>query len=122
MNDILKKTINYYCHHERNDFKKSGFFKSIEKLSKNNNLKVKCDIVSGEYNKPDSNNLYLSIEILDRNNKPVEIYDEGSLGYATILVMVDKKDRIKFYSWDDDDFIDSLKWITHQLSKIVTIE
>lgn len=113
MNENIKKTIEYYCQHELDDFKRSDIFKSIEILAKNKKLIVKCSI-GKEYNKPNSNNQYLGIEIL-YNNKPIEIYDEGTLGYATILVMVDKKQRIKFYSWDEDDFIESLKRIKEEL-------
>ena len=116
MNDNIFKTIRYYCQLELNDFKRSHIFKSIKKLSRNKNFVVICDIAKGEYNKPDLNKYYLSVEIRDENNQPIEIYDEGSLGYVTLLVSVDKKNRIKLKSWTDDDFIDTLNWFTDQLS------
>ena len=32
-----------------------------------------------------------------------------------MLIMIDKKERFKFFSWQDDEFIEDLNWIIKQL-------
>lgn len=46
-------------------------------------------------------------------------YDEFvRLNAATRIIAIDKKDKIKFYSWEeDDDFIDSINWVVKELGK-----
>ncbi len=46
-------------------------------------------------------------------------YDEFvRLNAATRIIAIDKKDKIKFYSWEeDDDFIESINWVVKELEK-----
>lgn len=62
-------------------------------------------------------NFYLSVSIYNQKDEIIEVYDEGVLVASTILVLVDKKEKIKFFSWTDEDFIDSLRWIIRTLKK-----
>ena len=67
-----------------------------------------------------SENFYLTITIFNTNNKEIEIFDEGSLTAITLLVEVDNKQRVRFFSWSDDEFIDDLKWIVKHLNTFLT--
>ena len=57
------------------------------------------------------------MSIYNQKDEIIEVYDEGVLVASTILVLVDKKEKIKFFSWTDEDFIDSLRWIIRTLKK-----
>ena len=48
----------------------------------------------------------------------IEIFDEGWLSIATLLVSVDKKCRYQFFSWKDEELIEDINWIITQLEKI----
>lgn len=106
----ISETINYYCENEMKDFKDSSFYKKIEELVNLKELKLECS-----YGKALDKNLYLGISILDKNGELVEIFDDGFLTTSTMLIMVDKKDRFKFFSWQDEDFIEDLNWIIEKI-------
>ena len=73
-----------------------------------------------ETNNKKSENLYLSITIFNDKNEMIEIFDEGFLTASTMLVWVDKKERIKFFSWqNNDEFMEDLDWITKTLSSLL---
>lgn len=112
----ISETIKYYCENEMKDFKDSSFYKRIEELVNLKELKLDCSY-GNSVNKKDKN-FYLGISILDKNNNVIEIYDEGHLGISTILVLIDKKDRFKFFPWTDDEFIEDLNWIIENLNNI----
>ncbi len=38
----------------------------------------------------------------------------------TRLIEIDEKQRVKFFSWSDDEFIDDLKWIIGHLNTFST--
>lgn len=57
----------------------------------------------------------MSLSIHDKNDELIEIFDEGFLTTSTMLIMIDKKERFKFFSWQDDEFIEDLNWIIKQL-------
>ena len=77
---------------------------------------------SKDINNKKSEDLYLSITILDNKNKIVEIFDEGFLTASTLLVWVDKKYRYKFFSWKDDEFIEDLNRLIKELENIKNVK
>lgn len=75
-----------------------------------------------DINNKKSEDLYLSITILDNKNKIVEIFDEGFLTASTLLVWVDKKYRYKFFSWKDEEFIEDLNRLIKELENIKNVK
>ncbi len=49
----------------------------------------------------------------------METFD-GFLTTSTMLVLVDKKERYKFFSWKDEEFIEDLNRIIKQLTLLIT--
>ncbi len=115
MNNI-NSTLKFYCDNEKIDFESQPIFNDLRKLVNKSNLIIVC-----EYGKESDNkkfgNLYLSVSVKNQNNEFIEIYDDGFLTACTILVSVDRKERIKFYSWNDNDFIDSINWMIKNLKE-----
>ena len=62
--------------------------------------------------------MYLNICIHNPNKEIVEVFDEGMLCASTELVVIDKKERLRFFSWSDEDFVDSIHWIIRMLQEI----
>lgn len=112
MNQNVLKVVDIYCQEELNSFKMDKYYKEILELTQKLNLKLVCD--SGQLEEKDKK-VYLSISIYNQKDEIIEVYDEGILVASTILVFVDKKEKIKFFSWIDEDFIDSLRWIIRTL-------
>lgn len=75
-----------------------------------------------DINNKKSEDLYLSITILDNKNKIVEIFDEGFLTASTLLVWVDKKYGYKFFSWKDEKFIEDLNQLIKELENIKNVK
>ena len=62
--------------------------------------------------------IYINVTILNDKNEFIEIYDEGFLTICTVLVLVDKKHRYRFFSWKDEEFIEDLSWLIKELENI----
>lgn len=89
----------------------------IEQLSKKYNLFVIIEY-GPEKDNEKSKNQYLSISIRDTCGEMVELFfDEGFLSASTALVLVDRKDRYKFFNWNDSEFIDDINWMINQIKK-----
>ena len=116
MIDNLIKAVSLYCDNEEKDFKNSEWYIKLQKLVDELNYKIVCDYAKVAYKKTES--IYLGVQIFNEKNENIEIFDEGYLSYSTILVLIDKKSRYKFFSWKDDDFIDSLNWFIKELEII----
>lgn len=114
MNQNVLKVVNIYCQEEMNGFKMNKYYKELLELTQKLTLKLVCD--SGQLEEKDKK-VYLSVSIYNQKDEIIEVYDEGFLVTSTILVLVDKKEKIKFFSWTDEDFIDSLRWIIRTLKK-----
>lgn len=114
MNDKIKQTLEYYCQNELNDFYNSEYFSEIKNLADAHNFVLERKVWKAD----NDNKLYLIVRVLDGNNLIVEIWDDGSLVASTELVSVDKRERVKFFPWDDEDFVDSLNWIIKCLKNI----
>lgn len=110
MNDKIKQTLELYCQNELNDFCKSELFSAIEKAAKQRNYILKCEVGKAVDSRK-NDETYLSVNVFDVNNKIVEIWDDGPLSISILLLSIDKKERVEFFSWADEDFIDSLNWI-----------
>lgn len=117
MNENLIKALSLYCNSEIANFENSELFIEMQNLVKELNYTLVCDY-GKELDNKKSENLYLSITIYDSKNEIIEIFDDGFLVASTMLVLVDKKQRLKFFSWEDEDFIDSLNWIIRNLKEI----
>lgn len=116
MNKKINDIMVLYCEKEMTDFKASSIYGKLNTLIKNFNLLIECEYGNEKTKK--CGNIYMSITIFDEKNNMIEIYDEGFLTTSTILISRDKKDRYKFYSWKDDEFIDDINWIIEQIKKM----
>ncbi len=112
MNENVLKIVDIYCQEEMNSFRKDKYYKELFELTQKLNLKLVCDC--GQLEEKDKK-IYLSVSIYNQNDEIIEVYDEGFLVASTILFSVDRKEKIKFFSWTDEDFIDSLKWMIQSL-------
>lgn len=109
VNDVLK----YYCELEKEKFICSPIFSTFNELIKSQGLNIKIDF--GRAKDKRDKSLYLSLSVHYKNGELIEIFDEGNLTTSTMLVLVDKKERYKFLSWSDDEFINDLNWIIIQI-------
>ena len=111
MNDNLKITINYYCNNELISLKNSQYYKDIYNIATELGYSIQC-----YFDRPtdNDNHIYLSFQINDKHGNIVinNQLDGDCLTDATGIVVFQKPNQIKFFTWKDDrDFIDSLKWI-----------
>ncbi|MDY4848811.1 MAG: hypothetical protein SO176_00900 [Bacilli bacterium] len=114
METSVKEMLKYYCELEIEKFNSSSIFSMLNELVKSQELNLKIEF--GKAKDENDKNLYLSLSIYNKNGQLVEIFDEGFLTTYTTLVLIDKKDRCKFLSWQDDEFIEDLNWIIKQLN------
>lgn len=112
----MKETLRYYCETEINKFKSSSIYSKLNELASSHKFNLKLDF--GKAKEEKDKNLYLSLSVFNENGKLVEIFDDGFLTIATMLVLVDKKDRCKFFSWQNKEFIEDLNWIINQLTQL----
>ena len=116
MNNRIK-AVRYYCENEIKNFKESEMFCAIKSLAQLLGYNIEC--VYGSEKAAASNNQYLSVAVYDQRGRLVENPD-GFLTTATMLVGIDKQERIKFFSWQEEEFIDELNWIINSLkNKII---
>ena len=78
-----------------------------------NTLKYYCELQIVEFNS--SSIFSILSELVESQELKLKIFDEGFLTTSTMLIMIDKKERFKFFSWQDDEFIEDLNWIIKQL-------
>ena len=117
MNENLLKVLSLYCNNEIKNLKNSELYIKLEKLVDELNYILVCEY-GKELSDKKSDNLYLSITIYNDKNEIIEIFDDGFLTASTLLVLVDKKHRYKFLSWQDEEFIEDLKWLNKKLENI----
>lgn len=115
MNENLFNVLSLYCNNEIENLKNSELYMKLKKLVDELNYILVCKY-GKELNNKKSENLYLSITVFNDKNEEIEIFDEGFLTASTALVLIDKKNRYKFLSWQDDEFIEDLNWIIKQLN------
>ena len=123
MNQIIKQTLDYYFESEIQTLKNSEHFLEISSLVKS--LGYSIDISIGEAPDLKKENypkvLYLSFSITDQHGKIilVDSMDFEHLTDATKILEIDRKKRVSFSAWqDDEDFIESLEWILIELRKM----
>lgn len=114
MNENISETLNFYCQNEINRLKQNDLYVSLSEKVETLGLKLTCDF-GKEKDSTISNKLYISISILNKKDEIIEIWDEGFLTIATILVLIDKKGKIMFFSWKDNEFLKDINWIINQL-------
>lgn len=117
VNDNLSTVISLYCENEVEKVKNDERFIELNNLAKKYNLFVIIEY-GPEKDNEKSKNQYLSISIRDTCGEMVELFfDEGFLSASTALVLVDRKDRYKFFNWNDSEFIDDINWMINQIKK-----
>ncbi|MBQ7761527.1 MAG: hypothetical protein IJ400_05680 [Clostridia bacterium] len=123
MNQSVMQTLDYYCKNEIQILKNSEYFLEISSLAKL--LGYSIDISIGEAMDAKKEKypkiIYLSFSAIDQQGKIilVDSLDFEHLTDATEILEIDRKNRVKFFSWkDDEEFIESLKWIIKELRKI----
>lgn len=121
MNENLLKAESLYCNSEIEDLKNSESYIKLTKLVDELKYNLVCDYGKAIDNKK-SENIYLGVQILDDTNELIEIFDEGFLTTSTLLILVDKKHRYKFFSWRDDEFIEDLNWFIKELENIKNVK
>lgn len=118
MRKSIEEALNLYGEREVNSFRQSPIFFKLNDLANQLGFLVEY---SFEYGKNDSKRIYLWFDIVDQDGNFVtsDEYDEYSnLGFSTLIIEIDKKGRVKFYSWEDDeDFIDVVNWAIVELKK-----
>lgn len=117
MNENLLKVLSLYCNNEIENLKNSKLYIKLQKLVSDLKYILVCEYGKELENKK-SKNIYLSITVLNGKNEVVEIFDEGVLTASTLLVLVDNKNRYKFLSWKDEEFIEDLNWLIKELENI----
>ena len=117
MNENLLKVLSLYCTNEIENLKNSESYIKLQKLVDELNYILVCEY-GKELDNKKSENLYLSITIFNNKNEVIEIFDDGFLTVSTLLVWVDNKHRYKFFSWQDEEFIEDLNWLNKKLKNI----
>ena len=114
MEASVNDTLQYYCKSEINRFISSSIYSTMNELVKSHEFNL--DLCYGKAKDKNDKNFYLSLSVCDKNGKLVKAFDSSCLTTATMLILVDKKERYKFFSWQDEDFIKDLHWIMDQLN------
>lgn len=123
MNINTVKSLEFYCKNEIRSLKESNFLSRILLLSKSLDYDVDLsvgealDVKESKYPKI----IYLSISVLDKEKNIVLVnpLNNEHLTDATKILEIDKRERVIFFTWqEDEDFIESLKWITKELQKL----
>ena len=108
--------LDTYCNSEIADFRRHQLYNELYDIAKELGYHIKCE--HGRGSNCRDLNVYLSICVYNQDKEAIEIFDEGELSAATELVVIDKKEKISFLSWDDEDFVDSIHWIIKMLQEI----
>lgn len=114
MSHNLQKVLSTYCESEIRDLKGSEIFTELQNLANELNYSIVCEY-GKECNNRKAENVYLSVTIFNDKNEMIEIFDEGFITAYTPLVLVDKKHRYRFFSWNDAEFVEDLNWIIKEL-------
>lgn len=111
------EALQFYCQKESEELKQSDLFRSLEELV--SDLQFSIDFYAQEImDNSKENKWHIGFIILAGNDEMIFLNDEGLLSADTMIVQRDKKGRVKFYSWEDEDFIDSINWTIKELKKI----
>ena len=123
MNINTVQSLEFYCKNEIRSLKESNFLSRILLLSKS--LDYDVDLSVGEALDVKENKypkiIYLSISVLDKEKNIVLVnpLDNEHLTDATKILEIDKRERVIFFTWqEDEDFIESLRWIAKELQKL----
>lgn len=123
MNINTVKSLEFYCKNEIRSLKESNFLSRILLLSKSLDYDVDLsvgealDVKESKYPKI----IYLSVSVLDKEKNIVLVnpLNNEHLTDATKILEIDKRERVIFFTWqEDEDFIESLKWIAKELQKL----
>lgn len=108
--------LDVYCNSEIAEFKSHQLYAKLCNMVKGLGYDLECGY--GRSLNDRDRNVYLYICIHNQNMEIVEVFDEGELCASTKLIVIDKKDRIRFFSWADEDFVDSIHWMIRLLQEI----
>ncbi len=117
MNDNLEKMFEYYCENEVGAFLDTQLVLDIKKLA----IQLEYSTIIEWIRKMDGRKTkyFLSIEIRDKQNNFIDIWDDGDLSYAIEIIIIDKRGNVRFQSWTDPDFIETVLWIKNHLENFV---
>lgn len=108
--------LDTYCNAEIADFRCHQLYTELSNMANELGYHLECG--HGRSLNDRDCNVYLYIHVYNQNKETVEVFDEGELSASTELVVIDRKERIRFFSWDDEDFVDSIHWMIRILQKI----
>jgi len=120
MRENIEKALRFYISNEIETFHKSPVCAELFALAERLGYHVECS--SGPVDKGRRGyDIYIDFAVKDHHGEavPAGEYDEYvDLAYSTPIITIDRKERIRFYSWEeDDDFIDSINWAARELKK-----
>ncbi len=122
MNQNARKILESYCENEIHTLKKSEYLIEICTLAKSANCVI--DISFGQAMHIKQNKypkvVYLGVSVLDQQGKTIIVdeLDFEHLSDSTKILEIDRKNRVKFFSWQEDkEFTESLHWIAKELRK-----
>lgn len=113
MNENTQFAIEHYCQSELNDFTNSSIYSEISLLTEKMDLRLLVTTEKNPHEKDDM--IFLYITITNKLGEVLNVFDDGFMTYQTELTKVDRKNRVKFFSWRDKDFIETLVWIRDNL-------
>lgn len=117
MKENVFDLLDTFCNNEMADFMDHKLYYMLQSMTNELGYRLICKYGYGK-EKRDSRNVYLSISVNDHNNVPIQIYDEGDLSASTELIKIDKRERVSFFAWNDEDFVDSIHWMIRMLREI----
>ena len=123
MNQSIKQSLDFYFKITTQTLKNSEHFAEISSLATSINCSIDISIGEAMDAKKDKypKKIYLSFSILDNQRKIVCVdpIDFEHLTDATIILEIDRKNKVQFFTWQEDkDFIESLEWIIEELKAL----
>lgn len=115
----MEQVLQFYISYETEAFYKSPVCAELFALAERLGYHVECS--SGYEDGRRKKHIYMGFAVIDDHGEGATAgeYDEYvHLTGATLIIEIDRKERVKFYSWEeDDDFIDSINWAARELKK-----
>ena len=115
----IEQVLQFYISYETEAFYKSSVCAELFALAEQLGYHVECS--SGYGDERWNKHIYMGFVVKDDHGEGATAgeYDEYvDLTGASLIIKIDRKERLKFYSWEeDDDFIDSINWAARELKK-----
>ena len=115
----IEQVLQFYISYETEAFYKSPACAELFALAERLGYHVECSF--GYENEKRKTCIYMNFAVKDDHGEGATAgeYDEYvHLTGIMQIIEIDRKERVKFYSWEeDDDFIDSINWAARELKK-----